>query len=118
MKSVNSMVLKLLGILLLATAVLKDWQLLSGPMSSKDIWTNRAFLIFTVEFEIALGIWLLSGIFKKLAWLVALTCFSTFSFITLHKGLSGASSCGCFGPVHINPWIPWENLAIAKIGFL
>jgi len=34
-----------------------------------------------------------------------LLCFSAFSAITLYKALTGADSCGCFGSVHINPWI-------------
>ena len=32
-------------------------------------------------------------------------CFSLFSTITLYKGVTGAASCGCFGSVHVNPWI-------------
>lgn len=65
MKSASDIILKLLGILLLIAACLKGWQLLTEPVANKDIWTNRSFLIFTIEFELALGIWLLSGIFKK-----------------------------------------------------
>lgn len=91
--------------LLLTAAVMKGWQLLTEPVANTDIWTNRYFLIATVEFEIALGLWLLSGIFKKLAWLATLACFTVFSVITLYKGVSGAASCGCFGSVQINPWI-------------
>jgi len=89
----------------MTAAALKGWQLLTEPMANKDIWTNRAFLIFTVEFELTLAIWLLSGIFKKIAWSAALGCFLLFSIITLYKGLTGAASCGCFGPVQVNPWI-------------
>ena len=32
-------------------------------------------------------------------------CFSAFSAVTLYKALTGADSCGCFGSVHVNPWI-------------
>jgi hypothetical protein len=95
----------LLGILLLAAAVLKGWQLVTEPVADNDIWSYRPFLILTVEFELALAIWLLSGLFKRCAWLAALVCFSAFSAITLYKALSGAASCGCFGSVHVNPWI-------------
>lgn len=105
MKSAGNIVLKLLGILLLTAAVLKGWQLLTEPVANVDIWTNRTFLILTVEFEIALSVWLLSGTFKKATWLAALSCFSLFSLITFYKGLSGAESCGCFGSVQVNPWI-------------
>ena len=52
-----------------------------------------------------LGIWLFSGVFKPLAWLAGLACFSLFCCVTLYKALSGAASCGCFGTVHVDPWI-------------
>ncbi|KPL25100.1 MAG: hypothetical protein AMJ75_01980 [Phycisphaerae bacterium SM1_79] len=32
-------------------------------------------------------------------------CFSLFWAVTLYKGVIGAESCGCFGSVHVNPWI-------------
>jgi hypothetical protein len=57
-----------------------------------------------VEFEIVLGLWLVSGLYKRLAWAAALACFCFFSCVTLYKALSGASSCGCFGKVEVNPW--------------
>ena len=105
MKTVNSIIMRLLGGLLLAAAVLKGWQLLAEPVANKDLWTYRPFLVLTVEFELALGIWLLSGLLKKAAWLAALLCFSAFTIVTLYKGLTGAESCGCFGTVLVNPWI-------------
>ena len=105
MKRASDIVMKLLAALLLTAAVLKGWQLLTEPVANSDIWSYRPFLILTVEFELALGIWLLSGLFKKAAWLAALLCFSAFSAITLYKVVTGAASCGCFGTVHVNPWI-------------
>jgi thiol-disulfide isomerase/thioredoxin len=103
--SVNDVVLKVLGLLLLTAAVLKGHELLTVPVANKNFGSWRPFLIFQVESELALGIWLLSGVFKRLAWVAALLCFSLFCGVTLYKGLSGAASCGCFGRVHINPWI-------------
>ena len=105
MKKASNIVVKILAIVLLTAAVLKGWQLLTEPVANNDIWSYRPFLILTVEFELALGIWLLSGLFKKAAWMATLLCFSVFSAITLYKAITGAESCGCFGPVHINPWI-------------
>lgn len=105
MKFANIILLKTLGILLLTGAVLKGWQLLTEPVANSDIWSYRPLLILIVEFELALAIWLLSGLFKKAAWLVSLLCFSLFSMITLYKAVTGAASCGCFGSVHVNPWI-------------
>jgi hypothetical protein len=101
----SDIVLKVLGLLLLAAAVLKGHELLTVPVAGKDLWSWRPFLIFQVEFELALAIWLLSGLLKKAAWLTSLLCFSLFSMITLYKAITGAASCGCFGSVHVNPWI-------------
>ena len=101
----SDFVFKALGILLLAAAILKGHDLLTTPVANKDIWSWRPFLIFQVESELALGIWLLSGVFKRLAWLASVVCFCLFCGVTLYKGISGAASCGCFGSVHVNPWI-------------
>jgi thiol-disulfide isomerase/thioredoxin len=98
-------VLKVLGLLLLTAAVLKGHELLTVPLANGDLWSWRAFLIFQVEFELALGVWLVSGLFPRLAWLAALLCFGLFCAVTLYKGLTGAASCGCFGRVHVNPWV-------------
>jgi len=105
MKELSDIVAKLLAALLLIAAALKGWQLLTEPVANNDIWSYRPFLIFTVVFELALGLWLLSDLVKKAAWLIALLCFATFAAITLYKGLTGAASCGCFGKIHVNPWI-------------
>jgi len=101
----SNIVVKILAIVLLAAAVLKGRQLLTEPVANSDIWSYRPLLILTVEFELALAIWLLAGLFRKAAWLVSLMFFSAFSAITLYKALTGADSCGCFGSVPVNPWI-------------
>ena len=103
--SANDIVLKVLGLLLLTAAGLKGHELLTEPVANADIWSNRYFLIFTVELEIALGIWLLSGVFRRIAWIAATICFSLFCCVTLYKALAGFGSCGCFGKVHVNPWV-------------
>jgi len=95
----------LLGILLVVAAGLKGYEVMTQPAVEKDIFSARWFLIFQVEFEIALGAWLLSGVLRKAAWLAALCCFCVFAGVTFYRGLSGAASCGCFGPVHVNPWV-------------
>jgi hypothetical protein len=105
MKFANSILMKGLGILLLTAAILKGWQLLTEPVANSDIWSYRPFLILTVEFELALAIWLLSGLFKNAAWLASWLCFSFFSMVTFYKGVTGVASCGCFGSIHVNPWI-------------
>ncbi len=116
--SVSNVVLRALGLLLLTAAVLKGHELLTVPMANKDLWSWRPFLIFQVEFELTLGIWLLSGLFKRLAWLAALACFSLFCCVTLYKGLTGAASCGCFGRVHVNPWITLSAIDLPSVVIL
>jgi len=103
--SANNIVLKLLGLLLLTSAVLKGYELITEPLANTDLWSNRNFLIFTVEFELVMAIWLISGVFKRIAWLVVTACFVLFCFVTFYKAVSGYGSCGCFGKVQVNPWI-------------
>jgi thiol-disulfide isomerase/thioredoxin len=105
MKTKSGMILRLLGLLLLAAACLKGWQLITEPVANKGFWANRTLLIGVVEFELALAIWLMSGMFRKVAWLAAVVCFCFFSCVTLYKGVTGADSCGCFGAVKVNPWV-------------
>jgi len=94
----------LLGLVLLPAAGLKGYQLPTEPTLEKSLLTSRWFLIAEVEFELVLGVFLLSGLYKRLIWLVTLICFIGFSCVTLYKGLSGQASCGCFGKVEISPW--------------
>jgi hypothetical protein len=114
----GDLVLTVLGLLLLTAAVLKGHELLTVPVASEGLWSWRPFLIFQVEFELALGIWLLSGLFKSLAWLAGLGCFSLFCCVTLYKGLTGATSCGCFGSVHVDPWITLAAIDLPALALL
>ena len=98
-------VLRALGVLLIAAGILKGHQLLTEPVAGVDIWSYRPFLILQVECELALGVWLLSPVFRRLAWLAALVCFAVFSGVTCYKALTGMTSCGCFGKVHVDPWV-------------
>lgn len=105
MELVSGIALKLLGILLLVAAVLKGCQLFTESVADDDILTYRVFMIFQVGFEVFLGIWLISGLFKKAVWRVALFCFVIFFCITLYKVIIDAESCGCFGVIQVKPWV-------------
>jgi thiol-disulfide isomerase/thioredoxin len=102
---ISSLVLRLLGGLLVTAALLKGHELFTLPVANADLWSYRPFLIFQVECELALGLWLLSGLWKRLAWWISLGCFGLFCGVTLYKALTGAASCGCFGTIQLNPWI-------------
>jgi thiol-disulfide isomerase/thioredoxin len=105
MKKANTVVMAVAGIVLLIAAVLKTHQLLTEPVISKSFWESWEFFVIQIPLEIGLGIWLLSGLFKKAGWLLAVFAFTVFIGVTAYKGMIGVESCGCFGRVKVNPWI-------------
>jgi len=112
---ISVFVLRGLGLLLLCAALLKGHELLTLPVANKDLWSYRPFLIFQVEAELALGLWLLSGLWKRLAWWISLLCFGVFCGVTLYKAMTGAASCGCFGRIHIDPWITLLTIDVPAV---
>jgi hypothetical protein len=81
----DDIVLKVLGLLLLTAAALNGHGLLIVPVANDDLGSWRSLLIFQMESELALRIWLLSDVFKPSAWLAALLCSALFCCIALIK---------------------------------
>jgi hypothetical protein len=107
MKIGNRIVMTLAGLLLAAAALLKFHEALTiyiPPWREHGLWESYEFFLFQIPLEFALGIWVLSGVFRKASWLAAVLAFFAFIIITLIKGLLGFESCGCFGQIHVNPW--------------
>ena len=104
-KTANITVMTAAGLLLIISAALKVHQLLTEPIISQSFWSSWEFLVFHVPLELALGVWLISGLLRKAGWLAGTLCFGVFIGFTLYRALIGAESCGCFGTVHVNPWI-------------
>jgi hypothetical protein len=94
----------LIGVVLLTAAALKTHQLAAGPTQENGLFTSRGSLIALVEFELALGLWLLVGAYPKQARLMALAAFAGFTLVSLFQTLTGVPTCGCFGNVPIKPW--------------
>ena len=94
----------LLAAVLLTAAVLKTYELATGPVLGNELLDSRWLLMAVVEFELFFGIWLLSGFYPRQTWAAAILCFGIFACVPLYKALAGHASCGCFGPVPINPW--------------
>jgi len=67
--------------------------------------------------EILLAIGLLSGWQWRVARLVAIVWMIGLCGVSLHKALSGAATCGCFGKVQVNPWLTFA-LDLAMLGAL
>jgi hypothetical protein len=108
MKIANKIVMTLAGLLLISAAVLKIHEMLvvcTPGWKEHGIWESWEFTLLQIPVELALGLWLVSGLFRKASWLAGTLAFFGFIFVTLYKGLIGAESCGCFGQIHINPWI-------------
>jgi hypothetical protein len=105
MRIANQIVVVVAGLVLIVASVLKIHQLLTEPIISKGFWESWEFFLIQIPLELGLGIWLVCGLFRKAAWMVAVLAFGLFIAVTLQKGLIGAESCGCFGRVKVNPWI-------------
>lgn len=107
MKLGNRIVMTLAGLLLAAAALLKFHEVLTVYIPSwreRGIWESYEFFLFQIPLEFALGVWIVSGVFRKASWLAATCAYFAFIFVTLTKALTGAESCGCFGRIHVNPW--------------
>ena len=119
MKKMNKIVMVLAGLFLILAAFLKVHQILTSYVPSVSdmaekyagfeffmrMLDSREVMIWHVPFEIGLGVWLMSGLFRKAGWLVGLLTFVMFLGVTGYKGVNGYGDCGCFGLVKLNPWI-------------
>lgn len=112
MRRANQIITVVTGLVLIVAAVLKIHQLLTEPIISKGFWESWVFFVIQIPLELGLGIWLVCGLFRKAAWIIAVLAFGLFIGVTLQKGLSGAESCGCFGMVKVNPWITFSVIDI------
>ena len=101
------------GILFLA-AGLKAYQLSTAPLPPVvqgcvftpllELLNDRYFLMAVVVGEILFALVLVAGIVLQYTWLLSILGFSAFMLVSMMKGLSGESSCGCFGTITVNPW--------------
>lgn len=105
MKIANKIVMAVVAAFLIVAAALKANQILTEPILTKGFWESWLFLVIQIPLEFGLGIWLVCGLFRKAAWLAGTLSFGAFIIITGYKAISGDASCGCFGTVHVNPWI-------------
>lgn len=91
------------GLLLIIASILKAHQILTVPILVKGFWESWEFFLIQIPLEFGLGIWLVSGLFRKAAWLVGTLAYLGFIFVTLQKVWIGAETCGCFGQVQVDP---------------
>jgi hypothetical protein len=95
----GSVALTFTGLVLIGSAFLKAYDVLSTPATSARLGTLGLLLA-----EWTLGVWLLSGTARRLAWGAAIIAFLGFAVYNVIQALAGVESCGCFGKLQIHPW--------------
>ncbi len=101
----NRIVMAIAAAVLLFAAATKYWMIMTEPILSRGFWESRDFYIINIFLITGLGIWLVCGLFRKTAWILAIIAFTVFIVDTLFMGIVGEVSCGCFGRVTVNPWV-------------
>jgi hypothetical protein len=94
----------LLGLVLLTAAALKLYGLNVTAVPRVGWFASPRVQVVAAEWELVLGLWLLSGVYQAGAWLAAVGTFLTFAGISGYLGLTGVVTCGCFGVVRASPW--------------
>lgn len=92
------------GVLLVIAACFKLYGLNYSPTPQTGYFLTPWVQVVTVEWEIGLGIWLLSGKGRIGAWFASIVTFLTFAIVSGYSGWHGQSSCNCFGAVKVTPW--------------
>jgi hypothetical protein len=108
----------LLGVLLLAAALLKVNGLATDPVGRIGVFGSAEFQVAVIEFELFLAAWLLTGLAPMGSWLVAFATFSGFAAVSAYQGWIGQSSCGCFGRLSVSPWYALSIDIIILAGLL
>lgn len=74
----------------------------SGPLSS---YFRAEFQSIVAPVELLLALWLISGWGQRTSLNVSAGLFALFTIVNAISGWQGATSCGCFGKVQVDPWI-------------
>jgi hypothetical protein len=122
-----------LGCVFLTAACFKAYAYFSDSLQPLFYVLSPKWQILLMEGECLLGLWLISGFYRRPALVAALVTFVTFSAVNFFLGVLGRPSCGCFGNVQVNPWYvftldllaviaiiysrPWEGLLQGVRGF-
>jgi hypothetical protein len=110
-----SLVSRLLGLVLLIAAGLKLFGLGAERVSHFPFLSSPRSQIALVELEFLLGLWLLTGLHARAAWLCALPAFCLLAAASLYQAANGESSCGCFGKFAVNPWYTFFGDLLAVV---
>jgi hypothetical protein len=87
---------------LLAAALLKAYDAAAGPAQVRPLF-SRLLELGLIESELIVGGMLLLNVLPLAARYLALAMFTFFAVVSLRKLIQGSSTCGCFGPIDVNP---------------
>jgi hypothetical protein len=93
------------GALLLVAGCLKLYGLHVSPVSRVGWFAWSSVQIVVGQWELLLGLWLVSGWGRLPAWLAALATFLAFAGVSSYMGWIGVANCGCFGAIRASPWV-------------
>lgn len=94
----------IVGLLLLLAGCLKTLGFYSDSVVLEQPEWVQAILPFEIAAEFVIGLVALWGIYWQHVRWVAINLFAGFAAYSLYLTLQGIESCGCFGPVKVNPW--------------
>jgi hypothetical protein len=72
MRKLNAVVMTLAGSLLIAASILKAHEVFTVYIPSwqeKGVWESWEMMLVQIPAEFALGVWMVSGVFRKAGWL-------------------------------------------------
>lgn len=107
-----------LGLLLLTAAGLKLAGRDVSPVPQVGWFSMPTIQVAAAEWEIVLGIWLLSGAYQLGAWFASIATFLTFAVVSGFFGWRGVASCGCFGSMVTSPWFAFAIDVLALCALL
>jgi hypothetical protein len=106
-----------LGTVLLAAGVLKGYAVATADLASlREVHplSTDWLAMGLVELELALGLWLVSGLYARQARWAGVAVFLLFFQISLYQAIMGQQSCGCLGKLTVPPGFmaPFDLAAI------
>lgn len=106
------------GALLIFAAVKKAQQLATVPSVGEGLLESYWLNFLAVEWELFLGLWLISGPYPEQTRKFTATFFVLLFVISAYKYLSGERYCGCFGSLPIRAWQTAILDAFVVVAFL
>jgi hypothetical protein len=103
-----SVVSMVVGVVLLAAAALKGYEVATEELLEEGLLTSRWFLMLVVEWEVLFALWLLGGFYRfypRATRTVAVLYFLVLFEVSLASVAEGRPSCACFGKALVSPWV-------------